>query len=318
MVGAEFAGWRLDTFLGLHDRERSRSHFKKLIQEGLVVVNGRLCKPGHEVQPGDLVLVVARDAESGSELGLTPQFIPLDVLYEDEDLVVVNKAAGVVVHPGAGNEDGTLVHGLLAHCPRLALQGAPLRPGIVHRLDKGTSGALVVAKSERAYLNLIDQFKEHTIHKEYLALVYGRPGDPVGEIRTLLDRHPEDRKRMAVTKGKGREAVSRWQRERDWGEVSLLRVTIETGRTHQIRVHLSHLRHPVVGDDTYGGGQRRARALKSKVLQDLMLQVQRQMLHAWKLAFDHPVTHERICLTAPVPGDFQNLLDGLDKSLSLV
>jgi len=217
----------------------------------------------------------------------------------------------VVVHPGAGHSEGTLVHGLLAHCPRLDMQGAPLRPGIVHRLDQDTSGALVIAKTERAYLDLIRQFKEHSVEKVYLALVYGGFSLARGEIRTLVGRNPSDRKRMAVVDKGGREAVTQWQVERNFEEMTLLRVTIQTGRTHQIRVHMSHMQHPVVGDAAYGGGRRKARGLQSKPLRDLLAQVDRQMLHAWRLSLTHPVTGALVSLEAKLPEDFSGLLSRL-------
>ncbi len=193
------------------------------------------------------------------------------------------------------------------------LQGSPLRPGIVHRLDKDTSGALVVAKSERAYLNLIRQFKERGVRKEYLALVYGSPAKREGEISSLLGRHPTDRKKIAVLQNRGREALSRWRVEKDWGETALLRVRIETGRTHQIRVHLSHIGHPVVGDETYGGGKRRARNIKSVPGAKLLLRAQRQMLHAMRLEFTHPVTGAAVLANAPLPEDFRDIVEGLDS-----
>ena len=244
---------------------------------------------------------------------LTPQPMPLEILYEDDDILVLAKAVGIVVHPGAGNEEGTLVHGVLARCPRLASQGAPRRPGIVHRLDRDTSGALVIAKTELAYLSLIEQFKGHEVRKEYVALVYGRMPERSGEVRTLMGRHPVHRKKMAVLEKGGREAVTLWMVEREWQELSLLKVNIETGRTHQIRVHLSHLQHPVAGDEVYGGGKRRARLLHSKSMQDLLLQVSRQMLHARHLAFRHPRTNRELSFTAPLPADFADLIDGIDR-----
>lgn len=305
-------GCRLDIFLARqYAGQWSRSLFKRMIRESRVLVNGRAIKPGHEVRRGDAVTV--RFPGKEIESSLTPLPMKLEVLFEDEDILVVNKAPGVVVHPGAGHEEATLVHGLLAHCSRLASQGSPQRPGIVHRLDKDTSGALVVAKTESAYLDLIEQFKEHRVRKEYLALVYGRLPTSSGEIRTLMDRHAEDRKKMAVVQGRGREAVSRWQLERDWKEISLLRVDIETGRTHQIRVHLSHLQHPVVGDSTYGGGARRARSVRSKSLQDLLVKVERQMLHARRLSFRHPGTSVELSIEAPLPADFSDLLREMDR-----
>lgn len=304
-------GQRLDLFLSRQIPELSRSHFKKLIQEELVLVNDAAVKPSYETRAGDRVR--ARIPAPDAEAELKPEPMQLDVLYEDDDLLIVNKPPGLVVHPGAGHSEGTLVHGLLAHSPRLALQGSPLRPGIVHRLDKDTSGALVIAKSERAYLHLIREFKEHGVKKEYLALVYGAPSVRSGEIRTWLGRHPTERKKIAVLpEGKGREAVSRWKVEKTWGDASLLRVAIETGRTHQIRVHLSSINHPVVGDETYGGGKRRARNIKSLEIRGLLLKAERQMLHARRLEFSHPVTGEPVSATAPLPADFAEIEAGLD------
>ncbi len=246
-----------------------------------------------------------------SEATLVPCPMALDILFEDDHILVVNKSPGLVVHPGAGHRDGTLVHGLLAHTRRLAAQGAPLRPGIVHRLDRDTSGALVVAKSDGAYLHLVRQFKDHQVRKEYLALVYGVMKDRRGEIRTGIHRHAVDRKKMAVVHAGGREALSLWEVEEEFAEVSLVRVCIQTGRTHQIRVHLSHLQHPVVGDSTYGGGKRRAQSIRSGELRALVAAVDRQMLHAWKLSFTHPVTSARLSFTAELPPDFAGLLAGL-------
>jgi 23S rRNA pseudouridine1911/1915/1917 synthase len=300
---------RLDVFLSHQLKDSSRSHLKTLIKEGEVLINGLPGKPSYEIRSGDRIAVRLPSREHPGRL--TPQPMTLDILYEDEDIVVVNKAPGMVVHPGAGHAEGTLVHGLLAHCPRLAIQGAPLRPGIVHRLDLHTSGAMVVAKSDAAYLDLINQFKEHTVEKHYLALVYGIFPQSAGEIRTTLGRHPTDRKKIAVLKGKGREAVTHWRVEKAWEEITLLRVTIETGRTHQIRVHFSHLQHPVIGDATYGGGKRKAQSLKSRDLRDLMEKVDRQMLHAEILAFRHPRTHDPIVFKAPLADDFALLLQQL-------
>ncbi len=302
-------GQRLDVFLSRHVKGCSRSHLQSLIKCGEVLINGLCGKPRYELRTMDRISVRLPRPEHAARL--TPQTMPLDILYEDEDIVVINKAPGTVVHPGAGHAEGTLVHGLLAHCPRLATQGAPLRPGIVHRLDQHTSGAIVVAKSDAAYLDLIHQFKEHTVGKQYLALVYGSFSQSTGEVRTSLGRHPVDRKKIAVLEGKGREAVTHWQVEKAWEEVTLLRVTIETGRTHQIRVHLSHLHHPVVGDATYGGGKRKAHLLKSEELREILVKVERQQLHAEVLAFRHPGTHEPLVFKAPLADDFALLLQQL-------
>lgn len=311
VVGEQDRGQRLDSYLSHKLSQCSRSQLKKLIDEGQVLLNGATTKPRREIMPGDRISVRLPVFCPSEELA--PEPMPLDILFEDAEILVVNKSPGIVVHPGAGQERGTLVHGLLAHCSQLAIQGAPRRPGIVHRLDRDTSGALVVAKSERAYLHLINQFKEHKVTKEYLALVYGDFDRTSGEIRTRLGRHPIDRKKMAVV-DRGREAVTRWQVKKRWdGSVSLLSVVIETGRTHQIRVHLSHMNRPLVGDQTYGGGKHRARSVRSKELRDLLLRVDRQMLHAWHLAFVHPVSMASLRFEAPLPDDFKKLLDHLDN-----
>lgn len=310
VVAGEERGQRLDLFLSGRIPELSRSHLKKLIREELVWVNGVAAKPSYETRTADAIRV--RVPEPEAETALRPEPLPIEILFEDEEIIVVNKPPGLVVHPGAGHTAGTLVHGLLAHSPRLAVQGSPLRPGIVHRLDKDTSGALVIAKSESAYLHLIRQFRERGVLKQYLALVHGRPSGREGEVRTLLGRHPVERKKIAVLEGRGREAISHWRVEKDWGEASLLRVSIETGRTHQIRVHLSHINHPVVGDETYGGGRRRARNVKSGPVRALLLRADRQMLHARRLEFAHPETGEPVSVTAPLPADFREIVEGLD------
>lgn len=310
VVSKEQAGLRIDRFLAGVLPDFSRSHLTKLIKEGLILVNAKPVKPSYEIRADDLVTVGTGAAEP--ENSLTPEPMALDILFEDEDLLIVNKPPGLVVHPGAGHSEGTLVHGLLAHSPRLAVQGSPLRPGIVHRLDKDTSGAIVVAKSERAYLNLIKQFKERSVKKQYFALVYGCPRENRGEIASLLGRHPTDRKKIAVLKKGGREAVSKWRVEKNWGEAALLLVAIETGRTHQIRVQLSHIGYPVVGDETYGGGKRRAKNIKAAPVHELLLGAGHQMLHAARLEFAHPVTGEKISAEAPLPADFREIVEGLD------
>jgi 23S rRNA pseudouridine1911/1915/1917 synthase len=301
---------RLDVFLSRQLEGCSRNYIQTLIKDGQVLNNGLPVKPSYEIRTGDQISVRLQKSETPNRL--TPQPMTLDIVHEDEDILVINKPSGVVVHPGAGHSDGTLVHGLLAHCPRLASQGAPLRPGIVHRLDQFTSGILIVAKSDLAYLDLINQFKEHTVEKHYLALVYGGLSHASGTVTTMLGRHPSDRKKMAVLHGRGREAVTRWQVKKAWEEITLLRVTIETGRTHQIRVHLSYMQHPVVGDKTYGGGKRRVRLLRSKAVQDLVMDVDRQMLHAEVLAFRHPRTKNLMVLKAPLAHDFATLLQQLE------
>lgn len=303
------SGLRLDVFLSRCVVDRSRSQIQRWIQDGRVTIAGEAVKPSRVMEVGEEVRV--RLPTEPLEPALPPCPMPLDILFEDDHILVINKAPGLVVHPGAGHRDGTLVHGLLAYTSRLASQGAPLRPGIVHRLDQNTSGAMVIARSDAAYLDLIRQFKEHRVGKEYLAIVHGVFKELRGEIRTGIDRHATDRKKMAVVRSRGREAVSRWEVEEDFGEVSFVRVWIQTGRTHQIRVHFSHLGHPVVGDSTYGGGKRRAQSIHSVSLRRLLTPVDRQMLHAWRLSFDHPVTSTPLAFTAEPPLDFSDLLGAL-------
>lgn len=306
---------RLDAYLTRRFTQYSRSQFKKQIGDGLVLVNEQQVKPSYEVKWGDRISIWLPRIKPAEQL--VPQCMPLDLLYEDEHILVVNKAAGTVVHPGAGHEENTLVHGLLAHCPKLAMQGAPQRPGIVHRLDKDTSGAMVVAKSERAYLQLIRQFKSREVRKQYLALVLGYFEQASGEIRASLGRHPTDRKKIAVVGGRGREAITRWQLKKQWSDLAaLLLVTIETGRTHQIRVHLSYLNHPVLGDQVYGGGKKRLRTISPKESHDLLLGIGRQMLHAWRLSFQHPICGGRLDMEAPLPDDFKQVMAGLDRITS--
>ncbi len=310
-VDSADARQRLDVFLSRRVGDVSRRALQGSIRAGEVLVNGHTVKPSYEIRMGDRITVHLRSPQTQDHL--VAQAMPLEILFEDDDFLVVNKAPGIVVHPGAGHFEGTLVHGLLAHCPELATQGAPLRPGIVHRLDKNTSGALVVAKSGAAYLHLVRQFKERMVEKQYLALVYGSFSEERGELTTTLGRHPLDRKKIAVLPGRGRPAVTHWQVEKAWAGVSLVRVTIETGRTHQIRVHLSYLQHPVVGDGTYGGGKGRARSLKDQGLQEILGQVDRQLLHARLLAFHHPRTNQALVFKAPLADDFARVLHQLEE-----
>ncbi len=312
-VQAQDTGLRLDLFLASAEASISRSRFKAWIEEGLVLVNGRRVKPRYLLRDGDEIALWLPEPEEPDTL--IPEPMPLRILHEDEDLVVVDKPAGLVVHPGAGHSTGTLVHGLLAHCSTLASQGAPLRPGIVHRLDQDTSGVLVVAKTDSAYLRLIDQFKERHIQKTYLTLVFGTFPESSGEIATLIGRHPKDRKRMAVVERNGKTAVTQWRMVKSWhGAVSLLEVQILTGRTHQIRVHCRHLGHPVVGDETYGGGRKRMRQVRhQKTREILAASVRRPLLHARTLRLEHPRTGRPMTFEAPLPSDFRSVLDALDR-----
>jgi 23S rRNA pseudouridine1911/1915/1917 synthase len=293
-------GHRLDKVLhsNPHLAELSRSRIQKLIKDGYVKVNDRQVKLSYKVHEKDHVAVTI---PSPKELLLQPQELPLGILYEDEHLIVLNKEAGVVVHPAAGNMDGTLVHGLLHHCQDLAGIGGVMRPGIVHRLDKDTSGVLVVAKTDLAHQSLIEQFKKRQVRKIYLAIVAGCPPEPAGVIETLIGRHPVHRKKMAVLERGGRTAFTEYEVVESFSRAALLRVVIKTGRTHQIRVHLNHIGCPVIGDAVYGG--KRAQ----------MAGVARQCLHAAQLTIAHPLTTEILQFDAPLPEDMKSLLASLRK-----
>ncbi len=288
------AGQRLDVFLA-RATGLSRARVHDLIEQGAVLVDGHPQKPRHVVRIGERATVVVPDP---APLSLSAEPIPLDILYEDEHLLVLNKASGLVVHPGAGRTTGTLVHALLAHCRDLPGIGGVERPGIVHRLDRETSGVMVVAKSETAHASLTGQFKDRTVRKRYVALVHGELARETGRIEAAIGRRQHDRKRMGVRREGGRTARTTYRVLRRLPGMTLLELGLETGRTHQIRVHLAHIGHPVVGDATYGG--RRARRMASSG----EAEPSRQMLHAWSLGFRHPLTDAWLEFTAPPPSDF--------------
>ncbi len=267
---------------------------QELIKAGLVTVDGRPQKPSFRVQPGQRIVV---EIPPSPETELKPEEIPLWIVYEDEDLLVLNKPPGLVVHPGAGRTSGTLVNALLAYDPRIAKVGSPLRPGIVHRLDKDTSGLLVVARNEVSYLKLSAQIKDRKVSRTYLALVHGDLPLAAGTIEAPIGRHPILRRRMAVVPT-GRRAVTHYRVLERFGEYTLVEVSLETGRTHQIRVHLAHIGHPVVGDPVYA---RRRNPFG----------LTRQALHAYRLALYHPRTGERMEFTVPLPDDLEEVLEKL-------
>jgi 23S rRNA pseudouridine1911/1915/1917 synthase len=289
-VPNEHAGSRLDRYLALALPQFSRSRLQQLIRAGEVHLQGKPARPRDAVHSGDVIRLTVPPLAA---IDAQPEEIPLDILFEDEDLLVVNKPAGLVVHPGAGNQTHTLVNALLHHCPSLSGIGGKQRPGIVHRLDKETTGCLVVAKNDTVHQDLSRQFAEREVKKIYLALVSGRPKRPRGTIEAPIGRHPVQRKKMAVNQTRGRIAKTDYRVLQSGGGASLVECAIHSGRTHQIRVHLHHLGHPVIGDSLYG---RRVAA-------------PRQMLHAWKLGFTHPRTNERLFLEAPIPQDFRAALD---------
>jgi len=293
---ADQSGARLDVWLAEQQPEHSRARWQSLIKDGMVTVNGKTVKPNHKLRAGERV-----EWTIPAPVDAVPQAedIPLNILYEDRDMIVINKPAGLVVHPAAGNETGTLVNALLHHCDDLAGIGGEKRPGIIHRLDKDTSGVMVVAKNEASLNALAHQFKERETEKEYLAIVRGIPAPPRGMIETTIGRHPIFRKKMTVNVRNGRHAVSHYEVIEKFADAALVRVKIETGRTHQIRVHMAHIKHPVIGDEVYG--------------RRFDIKAPRQMLHAAKLSIRHPDGAERMQFSAPLPDDMEMLLKRLRK-----
>ena len=282
------AGARLDQFLAAKLAHLSRARIQALIKEGFILLNQTSTKPGAKIKAGDLVSVEEPPAKPVETLA---EEIPLDVLFEDGDLIVLNKPAGMVVHPAAGNWEGTLVNALLHHCPTLSGVGGEKRPGIVHRLDKETSGCIVIAKNDTSHRGLAEQFAGRKVLKVYLALAAGHLKKTTGTIENTIGRHPVHRKKMAVVEGRGRNAKTDYRLLRQLESASLVECTLHTGRTHQIRVHLKHLGHPLLGDKLYGNSKTGAA-------------FPRQMLHAWKLGFFHPRNSRWMEFESPLPGDF--------------
>lgn len=304
-------GLRLDRFISTHTPHCSRSHAARLICRSHIRVNAHTKKPGYRIRSGDLVEV---EMPEPAAVSFEAEAMDLAVLYEDRAIIVINKPAGLVVHPAPGNYTGTLVNGLLHHCPDLAPIAGEIRPGIVHRLDKDTSGAIIVAKNAAALENLAGQFKARTVAKTYLALVYGDMKSETGEIDLPVGRHPTDRKKMSVNSRSPRSALTLWRVKANYGACCLLEVDIKTGRTHQIRVHCAALQHPVVGDALYGGRTGNQYRRQDSRLDILARCVQRQMLHAWQLAVTHPETDERKTFEAPLPDDMRGVIEGLEAS----
>ncbi len=298
-VPAEAAGSRADTWLARALPALSRARVQGLIADGCATLDGRPLRASARLLPGQtLRLTVPPPAPAAPQ----PEALPLDIVYEDGDILVLDKPAGLVVHPAPGHAGGTLVNALLHHCDDLGGVGGVERPGIVHRLDKETTGLMVVAKNDAAMAGLVAQFKSGGIVKGYLALVHGAPEPPTGTLDTLIGRHPRDRKRMAVVTRNGKRAVTRYTVVKRFGALSLVEALIETGRTHQIRVHLAHLGHPLVGDPLYGA-RGRDRGIPGAP--------PRQMLHAARLAFAHPVTGAPLVFVRAPPADMQAILTRL-------
>jgi 23S rRNA pseudouridine1911/1915/1917 synthase len=300
-------GRRLDQFLSEASLNLFRSQAKKLIQKHLILLNQKPTKPSARLKIGDTVSGSLPKPEPPS---LQAEPLPLTILYEDSSLIVVDKPPGMVVHPAYGNPSGTLVNALLYHCEDLAGINGVLRPGIVHRLDKDTSGVMVVAKDDEAFRGLTKQFKNRTVKKVYSAIVYGSMRQEKGLIDSAVGRHPTQRKRMSTRTKRGREAITRWKKLEEFDGATLLEIFPQTGRTHQIRVHLSSVGHPVLGDSLYG---RKATpgAIRDPVLKECTKRMNRQALHARQLEFTHPRTGERVRFVSPIPQDMQALLECL-------
>jgi len=335
IVTQDESGIRLDRFLADKEDALSRSFVQKLISEGCVSIGDLRVKPSYNVRTGDVVRV--RLPVPQAQTVLRAENIPLDIVFEDNELIVVNKPAGMVVHPAAGVSSGTLVNAILSRIlPDLADDGisdqhklddhspafrrieemdlssiAPERPGIVHRIDKGTSGLIVVARTVRAYYGLAAQFSEHSVRRKYLALVCGDPKQDNGTIVAPIGRSRRDRKKMAVTPVHSREAITHFSVIERYVGFSLLEITPKTGRTHQIRVHLAHIGYPVVGDPTYGGQNRALKSAVSQVVEAALQKLSRQALHAQILGFTHPGTGRYMEFSAPIPEDIQSVIDAL-------
>ena len=311
LVDESNAGKRLDSVISSYLADCSRSFCANLIRKGNIQVHGEIKKPAYRVRPGEKIEGRIPPPEP---LLLEPQPVEIDILFEDEALIVVNKQPGLVVHPAPGHYSGTLVNGLLYHCPTLEGIGGTYRPGIVHRLDKDTSGVLVVAKNDQAHQHLARQFKSRKVDKNYLALVHGVVLSDAGRIFLPIGRHPVDRKKMSTVSRKGRVAETLWQVRQRFAGVTLLELNLKTGRTHQIRVHCAASDHPIIGDPIYFKRRAIKEVLENKNIADLIKTISRQMLHAWRLEFVHPVKNQPVLFEAPIPDDMQKLIDGLPKN----
>lgn len=297
--GDGFDGLRLDKFLALQIPERTRTFLSKLVEDGQVVINGSTQPKNYKLKLGDCVTVTIPDPV---DITAQPENIPLDIVYEDDDLIVVNKPKGMVVHPAPGNYSGTLVNALLYHCKN-SLSGinGELRPGIVHRIDKNTSGLLIVAKNDNSHQLLAQQIKEHSFTREYMAVVCGRL-DSDGTVDAPIGRHHIDRKRMTVTDKNSKNAVTHYFVKKQYNGYTHIICRLETGRTHQIRVHMSYIGHPVAGDDVYGG-----------LRQDNVRYLDGQCLHAYKIGFIHPTSGKYLEFSSPLPDYFESFISFLEK-----
>jgi 23S rRNA pseudouridine1911/1915/1917 synthase len=299
------AGRRIDAYLAAAIPGCSRAHVADLIRRGRITLHRRRVKPGYRLRPGDEIHAKIPAPET---VDIRPEPIPLDIIFQDRDLLVVNKPAGMVVHPAPGHPSGTLVNALLHHCPDLAGIAGEIRPGIVHRLDKDTTGILVAAKNAEAQAGLARQFKTRAVLKKYIAVVHGHMETPSGRIVMPIGRHPVDRKKMSTVSNSARNAETRWTLREALTEASLVDIDLLTGRTHQIRVHFAAIRHAVIGDPLYGP---KTGALHSPPVARLLRPILRQMLHAWQIRFSHPVNGAEMHFQAPLPSDMAYLIDAL-------
>jgi 23S rRNA pseudouridine1911/1915/1917 synthase len=295
------SGERIDTFLA-KVTGITRSQIQRSLDNGAILVNDKSASQNYRIKINDVIRI---NIFEGKNDLLVPEPLPVDIVYEDEDLIVVNKPAGMIVYPAAGHSQGTLMNALAFHCRKLAQMGGPLRPGVVHRLDKDTSGVMVIALNDRAYYSLADQFKQRTINRRYLALVHGDLKDE-GEIALKIGRSETDRKKMSTCVKKGKEAVTRWRVIKRFGKATLIEVKLGTGRTHQIRVHFSAISRPVLGDRTYG------KKIEIESRSGKHIVFPRQMLHAQLLGFIHPSTNDYLEFSSPLPEDIAQKIRELE------
>lgn len=312
IIKNDHIGQRLDTVLSQLLPEVSRSGAANLIRNKKVKIDDIYVKPGYRLKGGERVDVVLEVVAEPSDL--IGQAIPLDIIHEDEDIIVINKEAGMVVHPAPGNYQNTLANALIHRFPKINSIGMTDRPGIVHRLDKDTSGVMVAAKTQMALTHLANQFQTRSLTKKYLALVWGNPKDSSGKVTDPIGRHPTDRKRMSIHSRKKRNAETLWKVKEHFRNISLLEIEIKTGRTHQIRVHCASIHHPVVGDPIYGGKKnvRLVQGLSQNTI-GRILKTRRQMLHAWTLSIVHPRTQMPLRFKAQMPKDMKVLVESLKK-----
>ncbi len=311
IVDDENTGKRLDLFVTEKIESAQRTRVSDLISEGAILVNGTLKKPSYKVKSTDSVTGVIPPAETHH---FSPENIALDIVFEDDDIIVINKQPGLVVHPAPGNWSGTLVNGLLYHYPDIKGGDNDCRPGIVHRLDRDTSGVMVIAKNQKSLLKLSESFQSRHVKKEYLALVHGKLKSDSGIIDSPIGRHPVDRKKMSVVSSRGKQAETHYRVDRRFQASTLIRCDIKTGRTHQIRVHCLSIQHPIVGDSVYSSSQnsRNKRACPEEM--KILGEAKRQMLHAFSLEILHPATQAAMIFSAPIPRDMAELIEKLENN----